>query len=494
MLDVLSLMVMDHVVILRGEGADRHIYLPGAYYAELNSARILTDLDIDFGGDSDAVRKQLERIEKREQIELDEIQREAIVAAIRRGVTVITGGPGTGKTTTIHTMIQCMKSENFSILLAAPTGRAAKRMEEACGYPAQTIHRLLEYNAGGSEEEFEAQGHFFGRNEENPLEADVVIVDEMSMVDIYLFHNLLRAIPVTTRLVMVGDVDQLPSVGPGNVLRDVIDSGRFTVVKLTKIFRQAQESDIVMNAHRILAGEQIDLANKATGDFFFVPCTSAKQTLDTMLYSIVRSQMAEFAGCKPLDIQVLAPMKKGETGVIHCNEVLQQQLNPPSPGKNELIAHEITFREGDKVMQTKNNYKMEYRVLGFNGIVIEEGTGVFNGDIGVIESIDTASKEVSVCFDEERHVIYGVGDLIDLEPAYAVTIHKSQGSEYPAVILPLMGGPAPLMTRNILYTAVTRGQRCVMIIGSEEVLRRMISNASEGERYSTLKERILEMK
>ena len=293
---------------------------------------------------------------------------------------------------------------------------------------------------------------------------------------------------------MVGDVDQLPSVGPGNVLRDIIDSGAFGIVKLTKIFRQALKSDIVRNAHRILAGEELDLENKQTGDFFFAACDNPKQVTSMMLSSILESNLADYASCKLSEIQVLAPMKKGETGVVRCNEILQKHMNPPAYGKNELTAHDTVFREGDKVMQTKNNYRMEYRILGYNGVVIEEGTGVFNGDIGLIERIDTEARELTVCFDEERHVTYGSSDLADLELAYAVTVHKSQGSEYPAVILPLLGGPAPLMTRNILYTAVTRGRNLVMVIGSEDTIRRMIGNRSEGERYSTRRERICEMK
>ena len=493
--DVLDRMIADRAVIVTGEGEKRYAYHPTLYYAELNSARMLLDLNIEFAIDEREIRKTIRRIGEREETELDETQEQAIIETFRSGVTVITGGPGTGKTTTIRTLIRVMKSENLSILMAAPTGRAAKRMEETCGYPSQTIHRLLEYSGAPTEDgDPDRTGSFFGRNDENPLEADVVIVDEMSMVDIYLFHSLLKAIPVTTRLVLVGDVDQLPSVGPGNVLRDVIDSDCFSVVKLTKIFRQAAKSDIVMNAHRILAGEPLDLENKQTGDFFFVASEDSRKVLETMLYSIVKSDMAKYASCRPIDIQVLTPMKKGETGVNHCNEILQRYMNPPAANKREMKAHDVVFREGDKVMQMKNNYRMEYRILGGGGIVIEEGTGVFNGDIGRIESISPEEKELTVCFDEERHVTYGSSDLADLELAYAVTIHKSQGSEYPAVILPLLGGPAPLMTRNILYTAVTRGQRLVMIIGSEAAIRRMIENHSEGRRYSTLKDRIVEMK
>ncbi len=493
-LDVLAVMTMDKVVIMSGDKEDRSVYLPVMYYSELNSARMLLDLNVDMSDDDETYDVAIKRIEKREKINLDETQVFAVKEAMKKGVTVITGGPGTGKTTTINTLIKIMKSENYHILLAAPTGRAAKRMEEATGYPAQTIHRLLEYSgAPGADDRYDSGGRF-GRNEEEPLEADVVIVDEMSMVDIYLFHSLLKAITVSTRLVLVGDVDQLPSVGPGNVLKDIIASGEFSVVRLKKIFRQAMESDIVMNAHRILAGEQLELENKPTGDFFFAACEDTKEALALMRMSFGQGKMADYAGCQPVDIQVLTPMKKGETGVIRCNQILQAHLNPPDSRKHELTMHDTVFREGDKVMQMKNNYRMEYRVLGYNGVVIEEGTGVFNGDIGVIESIDPELKEVGVCFDGERHVTYGSGDLSDLELAYAVTIHKSQGSEYPAVILPLLGGPAPLMTRNILYTAVTRASRCVMIIGRRDTVQKMIANESERKRYSTLCLRIAELK
>ena len=491
-LDVLAVMVMDRVVILEGKGSERRVFLPMLYYAELNCARMLLDLNINFPGSPETHANKIRKMEKKSGIELEENQRTAVSEALMHGVTVITGGPGTGKTTTINTLMRVLQSDGYHILLAAPTGRAAKRMSEATGYQAQTIHRLLEFSGTpGENENFEHAGQF-ARNDENPLETDVVIVDEMSMVDVFLFHNLLKAIPVRTRLVLVGDVDQLPSVGPGNVLKDIIASHCFPVVKLTRIFRQAQESDIVMNAHRILTGEQIDL-KKNKSDFFFVACETPQKVIETMLYSLIKSQMATYFDCKPYDIQVLAPMKKGELGVIRCNEVLQKYLNPPAPGKSEITAHDFTFREGDKVMQVKNNYKMKYRIYGYGGVVIEEGEGVFNGDIGVIETIDTQEKEVRVCFDDERHVVYSMGDLADLEPAYAVTVHKSQGSEYPAVILPLLGGPSQLMTRNILYTAVTRGERCVMIIGREEAVRRMIDNEQERKRYSSLAERVTEM-
>ena len=467
------------------------IYLPALYYAELNCARILKDLNLSHTGDRIVQDDRIREMERKAGIDLDTNQRTAVSEACNRGVTVITGGPGTGKTTTIHTLIRVLISEGYSILTAAPTGRAAKRMEQATDYPSQTIHRLLECS-GVFEESEDGETGRFGRNEENPLETDYVIIDEMSMVDIYLFQNLLKALTVETRLVLVGDVDQLPSVGPGNVLKDIIDSGKFPVVKLDKIFRQARESDIVMNAHHILAGEHIDL-KKNKGDFFFAECDTSEIVIKTMLYSIAGSKMAEYFDCDPLDIQVLAPMKKGELGVFHCNEVLQQALNPPAPNKTEWILHDVTFREGDKVMQTKNNYRMPYRVLGYNGVVIDEGTGIYNGDIGIVEKIEPQEGQLTVCFDGERHVTYERSDLSDLELAYAVTVHKSQGAEYPAVILPMMGGPATLMTRNILYTAVTRGERCVMIIGSRQAVERMIDNESRQNRFSSLAERIREI-
>lgn len=486
--DVLAVMIMDKVVICVNDGEDRRIYTPRLYYAELNSARMLIDLDIDFGGDDEELLKQIAKQESKIGENLDENQRNAILSAMRRGVSVITGGPGTGKTTTIKTLIKVLMNENLHILMAAPTGRAAKRMEEATGYPAQTIHRLLEFSGAPTDGDTYQRAERFQRNAENPLETDVVIVDEMSMVDIHLFTQLLNAITVTTRLILVGDVNQLPSVGPGNVLKDIIASGHFSVVELTKIFRQAMESDIVVNAHKILAGEQIELKNKKDGDFFFVESTDPSMILNMICESIVRT--GNYYGCKPYEVQVLCPMKNGETGVKNCNLVLQRGLNPPSPDKREYKAHDTVFREGDKVMQIKNNYKLAYRIYGAGRVVIEEGQGVFNGDIGVVERVDNEFKEIEVCFDDDKHVIYGSANLDELELAYAVTIHKSQGSEYPVIILPLLGGPRPLMTRNILYTAVTRGQRCVFIIGDEPVIRRMISNESEGKRYSSLCERI----
>lgn len=489
---VLEQMTIDKAVIVTEE---RNVYLPALYYSELNCARMLTDLNVPMGRDTGSCDAVIGRVAKREGLELDRQQKIAVREAMSTGLLVITGGPGTGKTTTINMMIQCLREEGLEILLAAPTGRAAKRMSEATGCEAQTIHRLLEYNGSlleeGSREE-NNQSELFGRNEWNPLETDVLIIDEMSMVDIYLFHNLLKAVAVGTRLILVGDVNQLPSVGPGNVLKDIIRSHCFNVVKLSKIFRQAAESDIILNAHRINAGEEIGLDNKSK-DFFCLKREDSHGVLEVMLW-LVRDKMPKYTGCTPFDVQVLTPMKKGELGIYRCNEVLQRYLNPESPDKNQMESHGQLFREGDKVMQMKNNYQIKWQIRGYNQMVVEEGGGVFNGDCGIITEIDNFNKEVTVRFDDEKYVTYPQGNMDELELAYAITIHKSQGSEYPAVVLPLLTGPKPLMNRNILYTAVTRGKKCVTIVGSRETVQNMIHNKSEQMRYSSLTERILEIK
>lgn len=482
-------MAVEKAVIVTG---DRSVYLPALYYAELNCARMLLDLNVTFrsGGESDeaAIRK----LEEREGMHLDEGQRIAVREAMNTGLLILTGGPGTGKTTTINMIIHTLREEGLSILLAAPTGRAAKRMSEATGYEAQTIHRLLEYSGevsdGNSGDEHNAS---FGRNEWNPLETDVLIIDEMSMVDIYLFHNLLKAVAVGTRLVLVGDVNQLPSVGPGNVLRDLIDSHCFHMVKLMRIFRQAAESDIILNAHRIHDGEEIQLDNKSK-DFFCLKRDDSHGVLEVMLW-LVRDKMPKYTACTPFDVQVLTPMKKGELGVYRCNEVLQRYLNPESPQKNQIESHGVLFREGDKVMQIKNNYQIKWEIRGENGMRLDEGAGVFNGDCGIISEIDNFNKEITVRFDDEKYVVYPLGSMDELELAYAVTIHKSQGSEYPAVVLPILSGPRPLMNRNILYTAVTRGKKCVTIVGNPETVQHMIQNKFEQVRYSSLAVRISEM-
>lgn len=486
---VLQKMEYDRLIIVDEE---RNIYLPSLYYAELNCARMLFDLNITIGRREESYDSVISQLEVRKDISLDEQQRVAVRETMSTGLLIVTGGPGTGKTTTINMIINCLQEEGLSILLAAPTGRAAKRMSEATGMEAQTIHRLLEYNGSIMEnEEKEDKGELFGRNEWNPLETDVLIIDEMSMVDIFLFHNLLKAVAVGTRLILVGDVNQLPSVGPGNVLRDIIDSHCFHTVKLCRIFRQAAESDIIVNAHRINAGEEIALDNQSK-DFFCLKREDAHGVLEVMLW-LVRNKMPKYTDCTPFDVQVLTPMKKGELGVYRCNEVLQKYLNPESSSKNQMEVHGVILREGDKVMQMKNNYQIKWKVLGYNQMLIEEGTGVFNGDCGIITEIDNFNKEVTVRFEDEKYVTYPQGNLDELELAYAITIHKSQGSEYPAVVLPLLTGPRPLMNRNILYTAVTRAKKCVTIVGKQDTVRKMIHNQYEQMRYSSLRQRILEL-
>lgn len=490
-LDVLGQMEMEKGIIAT---AERDIYLPALYYAELNCARMLLDLNIPMGRKDASFEYVIQNLEREEGIELDEQQRIAVKESMGSGLLVITGGPGTGKTTTINMIIRCFREEGMEILLAAPTGRAAKRMSEATGYEAQTIHRLLEYNGSILDEntgDESNQAEMFGRNEWNPLETDVIIIDEMSMVDIYLFHSLLKAVSVGTRLILVGDVNQLPSVGPGNVLKDVIRSHCFNVVKLSRIFRQAAESDIVVNAHHINAGEEISLDNESR-DFFCLKREDSHGVLEVMLW-LVRDKMPKYTDCTPFDVQVLTPMKKGELGVYRCNEVLQKYLNPEDPSKNQMESHGVLFREGDKVMQMKNNYQIKWAIRGYNQMVIEEGTGVFNGDCGIITDIDSFNKEMTVRFEDEKYVTYPQWNFDELDLAYAITIHKSQGSEYPAVVLPLLAGPRPLMNRNILYTAVTRGKKCVTIVGSRDTVQNMIRNEAEQLRYSSLAERIIEI-
>ena len=493
-IDVLEGMEAEKAVISAESEEGKNIYLPALYYAEMNCARILFDLNVPMRGKVKGQEETIRRLEEREHLELDAGQRTAIKEAMNCGLLIITGGPGTGKTTTINMIIQSLREEGLSILLAAPTGRAAKRMSEATGYEAQTIHRLLEYNGSLLESESreeKKQSELFGRNEWNPLETDVLIIDEMSMVDIYLFHSLLRAVAVGTRLILVGDVNQLPSVGPGNVLKDIIQSHCFNVVKLSHIFRQAAESDIIVNAHRINAGEEISLDNKSK-DFFCLKRGDSHGVLEVMLW-LVRDKMPGYTNCTPFDVQVLTPMKKGELGVYRCNEILQKYLNPESPDKNQIESHGTLFREGDKVMQMKNNYQIKWEIRGYQGMALEEGAGVFNGDCGIVTQINNFDKEMTVCFDDEKYVTYSQGNFEELELAYAVTVHKSQGSEYPAVVLPLLAGPRPLMNRNILYTAVTRGKRCVTIVGDPETVKDMIRHKPEQLRYSSLDKQIQEI-
>lgn len=484
-------LAIDRKIIVKEIDGEMVVYLSPLFYMELNCARMLIDLNVDMEINDSKLDVTVEQIALSEEINLDEQQQIAIKEAVRRGVTVITGGPGTGKTTTINTIIKLFENEGLNIVLAAPTGRAAKRMSEATGHDAQTIHRLLELS-GGMTGNDDTRGSFvFGRDESNPLEADVIIIDEMSMVDIYIMDALLKAITVGTRLILVGDVNQLPSVGPGNVLKDIILSHQFTVVKLTKIFRQAAMSDIVSNAHKINKGQYISLDNQSK-DFFMMKSLDVNE-IATIIAILVKEKMPKYVNANVHDIQVLTPMKKGEVGVERLNVILQQQLNPPSKDKAEKEAHGSIFREGDKVMQIKNNYQMEWEIRSKNGYALDNGTGIFNGDCGIIKNINEFASTVTIEFDEGRVVEYKFSQLDEIELAYAITIHKSQGSEYPAVVIPLLNGPQMLMNRNLLYTAVTRAKNCVTIVGSPKMVNLMIDNESENKRYSSLAYRINEM-
>jgi exodeoxyribonuclease V alpha subunit len=485
-LDDLSL---EKRIIVKEKDDNKFIYETDYYYTELGVARRLMELNIHDSIDEKKIRRKLSAIEDKEGVILDEKQEEAVIEAIKNGLLVITGGPGTGKTTTIKTIIKFFESEKLEIRLAAPTGRAAKRMTETTGYEAQTIHRMLE--VVGNPEDKDDSGRF-ERNQNNPLEADLIIIDEMSMVDIFLMNALLKAISVGTRLILVGDVNQLPSVGPGNVLKDIINSDCFNVVRLDKIFRQAATSDIVMDAHKINKGEKVDLAKKSK-DFLFIKGNDNNNILNTVLI-LLKDKLPKYVNSSISDIQVLTPTRIGALGVESLNNYLQMKLNPPGKEKHEVKYGEITFREGDKVMQIKNDYQMEWEIQGKYGIAIESGKGVFNGDVGKINTINSYTEYVEVEFEEKKIVTYTFKQLEELELAYAVTIHKSQGSEYPAVIIPMFTGPRMLLNRNLLYTAVTRAKKCVCMVGDPSIFYTMVNNDSQQIRHSGLKYRIKEMK
>lgn len=475
---------VDKRIMIRGD----EIYASNFYYTELSIARSLIDLNEKAAPDEKKIMQKLSAIEDEEGIALDEMQEKAVLEAVKCGLLIITGGPGTGKTTTIKTIIRYFESEGMEIRLAAPTGRAAKRMQEATGMDAQTIHRLLELN-GNPENDSKASQ--FERNEMNPLEADVIIIDEMSMVDIFLMQALLKAVMPGTRLILVGDTNQLPSVGPGNVLRDIIASGAFQVVRLEKIFRQAATSDIVMNAHKINKGEKIDLAKRSL-DFLFIKRNDADAIIAATL-TLIREKLPTYVNADINDIQVLTPTRKGLLGVERLNTILQKFLNPPEESKIEKETASGIFREGDKVMQIKNDYQIEWEMRGKYGIATDRGMGVFNGDVGIVRRINTYTEYMEVEFEENKFVTYTFKQLDELELAYAITIHKSQGSEYPAVIMPMYPGPRMLMNRNLLYTAVTRAKKCVCMVGVPEVFTLMEENDKEQERYSGLRDRIAEL-
>ncbi len=479
---------MDRKLIIKENTQGTMVFYSRNYYMELNTAKMLHDLNLECGIEEKQILRKLQKVEEQSRIRLDPIQRRAVVEAVKNGLLIITGGPGTGKTTTINAIIRYFETEDMEILLAAPTGRAAKRMTEATGYEALTIHRLLELSGAPAEDRDQAA---FERNEENPLEADLIIIDEMSMVDIYLMHALLRAVSVGTRLILVGDIHQLPSVGPGCVLKDLIASGAYHMVMLEKIFRQASQSDIIVNAHKINRGEPVVPDNKSR-DFFFLKREDPNVILRVVL-ALVQDKLPRYVNAKPFDIQVLTPMRKGTLGVEKLNEMLQRYLNPPSGEKSEKETGRGLLREGDKVMQIKNNYQIEWEARNRYGIAVDKGMGIFNGDMGIITQINRVAETVEVLFDDYRTVTYAFAQLEELELAYAVTIHKSQGSEYPAVVIPLLSGPRMLMNRNLLYTAVTRARACVTLVGSDRTFDMMIQNTSEQTRFSGLLERILEV-
>ena len=488
-------LVMDKKIIvkkLRESGLEENmeavsmVYSSLCYYTELSIAQMLKELNIKDTITPKEIECKIQEIEKEQNIELDIRQRLAVAEAVNNGLTVITGGPGTGKTTTIRTIIRYFEKEGLDILLAAPTGRAAKRMQEATGRETKTVHRLLELTGLVGEGAVS-----FGRNEDNPLETDVVIIDEVSMVDIFLMKSLLRAIVPGMRLILVGDVNQLPSVGPGNVLRDIIHSEKFPVVCLEKIFRQAAESDIIVNAHRINAGEIVE-PRVGSKDFLFIKRDNPGNIVGASI-TLLKEKLPDYVKSQTRDIQVLTPMRKGILGVEQLNAALQEAMNPADEAKQEITVGNVILREGDKVMQIKNNYQMEWKILDSYRNTIDQGVGVFNGDMGIVREINPFTQTLTVEFEEGKRVEYEFKQAEELELAYSITIHKSQGSEYPAVILPLLTGPKMLMNRNLLYTAVTRAKSCVCIVGSVRTFQEMIANEQEQKRYSGLKDRIEEV-
>ena len=485
---LVSLVIARQLVVENIEN-DTAVYLNTLYYSELGVAKKLIELsiygntEVDESDEAQKIEEEINYFEENNKINFAEEQRRAIITGVQNSITVITGGPGTGKTTIIKCIINVFEKKGMNIVLGAPTGRAAKRITETTGYEAKTIHRLLEMGYAQGEGDT-----IFTKDESDPIETEVIIIDEASMIDILLMNGLMKALALGTKLIMVGDVDQLPSVGPGNVLRDIIDSGAVNVVMLNKIFRQSEQSLITLNAHKINNGEMPDL-NDRDKDFFFINKSNGTDIIEEIL-KLVNQRLPSFKeGFDSMkDIQVLSPMRKGEVGINNLNTRLQQLLNPNSSQKAEKLFKESTLRVGDKVMQIKNNYRIEWKSTSGNPDLV--GTGIFNGDIGYIESIDNEAQQVNIIFDDDRRVNYDFVNLDELELAYAVTIHKSQGSEFPIVVIPIWNGPPMLMTRNLIYTAVTRAKKLVVLVGSKQALFTMINNNTISERYTRLKSRI----
>ena len=466
------------------EGDTALVYYMPYHTAENNVARKIIELSrVDFGELEVDIDKEIKKIEGHEEICFGNKQMLAIRESINNGVIIITGGPGTGKTTTINAIIKIYEDLGLNVVLAAPTGRAAKRMTETTGRESQTIHRLLELSFMDMEDEMA-----FNKDEDSPIDGDVLIIDEASMIDILLMNSLLKAINPGTRVVLVGDVDQLPSVGPGNVLNDLITSGCIKVVMLDEIFRQAEESMIIVNAHRINKGEA-PILNEKDKDFFFMTESSTQSTIDTII-SLIKDRLPSYYGVDPIkDIQILTPMKKGDVGINSLNKHLQGALNPGNDKRAEKHIGDVIYRIGDKIMQIKNNYKLKWKLMK-DGMEVDEGEGVFNGDLGYITGIDNEENTITVLFDDEKKVEYEFSELDEIKLSYATTVHKAQGSEFPVVIMPIHWGPPMLLTRNLIYTAITRARQLVVLVGETKYLNMMIQNDKIANRYSSLEKKI----
>ena len=477
-IEVLDNMGYDKAIsMFRAKSGREVIMLTRLYFTESAVGQKLALLNITAKSNDANYSEAIDHFEQINKITFDSQQRSAIENSLKSGVSVITGGPGTGKTTIIKCVLNILEQDGNKVMLLAPTGRAAKRLSESTGKEAKTIHRGLEINFRGS-------GSTFVYNEQNPLNANAVIVDEVSMVDVVLMNSLLKALPSDCKLILVGDKDQLPSVGAGNVLGDILASGIIKISYLTKIFRQDEKSLIVSNAHLINQGEMPYIDNSSK-DFFFESHEEALEIKESIV-NLVTRRIPNFAKTESTKIQVLAPLKAGASGVQNLNTCLQEQINKPVPSRYEIIVGKTTFREGDKVMQTSNNYDLLWkRKLG---LTTEEGSGVFNGDIGYIHKIYPGSGETEVWFEDGRECIYQRTDLAELSLAYAITIHKSQGSEFDIVVIPIIAGPSIILNRNLIYTAITRAKKMVVLVGSKKCLRRMIANKNTVERLTMLKD------